>query len=157
MHPSRHSTTYIPYILKLLLLLLLLNRLLLLLFTDANVMYALNLAGEFEMSHLKRRCEDYLSETHSFHPMDLLHLASKFGLSRLQDHAMFKAAEIPRVEQYSDFKELDLTLQRKILTLARNGFNCTDMLEKRLSRGQVSGSLRLNSVEIDYDADSETD
>ena len=128
-------------------------------FSDSNVFYALKLGENFNAKALKTRCEDFLISSHTHHPLDNIPIATKYNLKRLLADSIRKASEVPRVQWYSDFDELEYSIRSKILW----------QIDKR--EGRTSYNERTNLFpddnpedgyvslveEDDYEADSESE
>ena len=69
------------------------------------------------------------------HPFDLLLIAEKYGLERLEETAVYKAAMAPRIFQYCDFDELPFRIQNKITGMVIN---------QRLEHDDVAVKLGLH-------------
>ena len=88
----------------------------------------------------------------NYHPMDLLHIASKFRLQKLLDESIKAASKIPRVYRYSDFEELDFSVQCRVMSLASGRHQDTVH-----NKTNTNPRDRLGSEADEYDADTESD
>ena len=127
-------------------------------FADSNVLQVLRLANDFMVQRLKDKCETFLLRNRKYHPIDLLHVASRYNLPRLQVYSLRQAGQIPDVSQCYGFEELELSLQMRLISLkAKSRRSLRNTNGRSLRRTALSRNMELmESVEDLYDADSET-
>ena len=83
-------------------------------------MSALYIAEKFQVSKLKTKCEQYIVKNKQyFRPMDLLHTAATYNLTKLMDYAVQEVSKMPAFERFGDFRELDACIQQRVIETAK--------------------------------------
>ena len=137
---------------------------LLLFVADANVLWVLRLAEQFQSPKLKAKCEDYFVKNRSmYNPLDLLHIANEYNLDKVLRQAKRRVSKMTTAS-CEDFRKLDFLIQTKARRRSKtekvknhnNGdYSSVETFRKRLlSVGEVDTNSASDSFEDVYDADS---